>query len=113
MVLLAVIAITSERLTRNDLNSDVRGLKSPIPAERLARCSVSSIAAATGLNREAGRRKVRDLIAAGILAGTTEDIRFSAEHLQDPAIGDLICSQLDAVTRLVNDLLRDGVLAAQ
>lgn len=110
MVLLAVVAITSERLVRSDLPSDLRNLELPIPTDRLARCSVSSIAAATGLNRETARRKVNELIAANILVRTTREIRFAAGHLQDPFIGGLIRNQLDAVARLVNDLQRDGVL---
>ncbi|TMJ20876.1 MAG: hypothetical protein E6G94_00250 [Alphaproteobacteria bacterium] len=113
MVLLAVVAITSERLTRTDLPSELRSLKRPIPTDRLARCSVSSIAAATGLNRETARRKVNDLIAAGILVRTSREIRFATGHLQDPLIDDLIRNQLDAVTRVVNDLQRDGVLKAK
>ena len=110
MVLLAVVAITSERLTRSDLPSELRSLELPIPTDRLARCSVSSIAAATGLNRETARRKVNELIAAGILVRTSREIRFAAGHVQDPFIGRLIRNQLDAVARLVNDLQRDGVL---
>lgn len=110
MVLLAVVAITSERLTRSDLPSELRSLELPIPTDRLARCSISSIAAATGLNRETARRKVNELIAVGILVRTAREIRFATGHLQDPFIGGLIRNQLDTVTRFVNDLQRDGVL---
>jgi CRP-like cAMP-binding protein len=110
MVILAVVAITADRLTRSDLPSELRSLDRPFPTERLARCSISSIAAATGLNRETARRKVNELIEAGILVRRGREIGFTTGHVQDPYIGELIRSQLDAVTRLVNELHRDGVL---
>lgn len=110
MVLLAVVAITSERLIRSDLPMDLRSLDRPMPAERLARCSVSSIAAATGLNRETARRKVNELIGAGILERRSRGIGFAPGHIQDPFIGTLIRDQLDVVTRLFNELHRNGVL---
>lgn len=110
MVLLAVVAITSERLTRSGLPSELRNLERPLPTEQLARCSISSIAAATGLNRETARRKVNDLIGVGILERRNREICFATGHHQDPFIGELIRAQLDTVTRVVNDLHRDGVL---
>lgn len=110
LVLLAVVAITSERLIREDLPADLRNLELPMPPERLARCSISSIAAATGLNRETARRKVNELIAAGILDRRSRGVTFAPGHLQDPFIGTLIRDQLDVVTRLFNELQRNGVL---
>jgi hypothetical protein len=110
MVLLAVVAITADRLTRADLPEELRKLERPLPHDRLARCSISSIAAATGLNRETARRKVNEMIGAGILERRSRGIAFAPGHVQDPLIGALIRDQLDAVTRLINDLLRDGVL---
>jgi hypothetical protein len=110
MVLLAVVAITADRLTRSDLPPELRKLEKPMPTEHLARCNISSIAAATGLNRETARRKVNELIRAGILARQAQEIGFATGHLQDPFIGGLVRDQLDSVTRFVNDLHRDGVL---
>jgi Fic family protein len=68
MIALAVVAITAERWTRAELEPELRDLTRPLPGEHLTVCNVSSIAAATGLNRETARRKVNALVAQGILA---------------------------------------------
>lgn len=112
MILVAVVAITSERLTRAGLDDALRRIEAPMPAEHLAPCNISSIAAATGINRETTRRKVKALIEAGFLARSDEGvIGFRAGHLQQDYIQDLVRGQLDAVVRTVNDLTRDGTLS--
>ena len=37
---------------------------------------------------------------------------MSPDRVRDAAVVDLLRKQLDAITRLVNDLIRDGVLKA-
>lgn len=112
MVLVAVAAITSERLTRAGLTEEYEDLANPLPTERLGRCNVSSIAAATGLNRETARRKVAGLVAAGLLARTGRSaIGFPPGLLQDSATAELVRRQLDSLVRTANDLIRDGVVA--
>jgi hypothetical protein len=61
MVLLAIVAVSSEKLTRVDLPSEQRALRDAVGDEVLAPCNVSSIAAATGFNRETTRRHVTAL----------------------------------------------------
>jgi hypothetical protein len=113
MILLAVVAITGERLTRTELPEAYRNVTTPLPPGYAAGCNISSIAAATGLNRETSRRKVSALIERGYLARTKEgEICFPAVHQQDPATLEFVSRQLEAVTRFANDALRDGVLKA-
>lgn len=112
MVLVAVVAITAERLTRADLAPELKSLTNPLPPNDLAVCNVSSIAAATGLNRETARRKVQALIEEGYLVkSSTGSISFKPGHFQKDYVPDLVRTQLDALVRTVNDLCRDGVLS--
>ena len=67
MILVAVAAITAERFTRAGLSDDQKIARQLVPLEKLAPCNVSSIAAATGLNRETARRRVNALVKAGAL----------------------------------------------
>ena len=113
MILLAVVAITGERLTRTELPQALRSVSTPLPPGYAAGCNVSSIAAATGLNRETTRRKVGALVERGYLDRSKQgEIIFPDHRRQDPAIQDFLTRQLEAVTRFANDSLRDGVLRA-
>lgn len=111
MILLAVVAITGERLTRTDLPEPLRSVATALPPGLAAECNVSSIAAATGLNRETTRRKVNALVEAGWLARSTDgEISYPTDRQQDPATLDFVRRQLEAVARFANDAIRDGVL---
>jgi Fic family protein len=111
MVLVAVAAITGERLTRAELDPGMRSLAEVIPERQLATCSVSSIAAATGLNRETARRKVKALVDQGFLVKAANgSISFKAGHVQQEHVHELVRTQLDALVRTINDLCRDGTL---
>jgi hypothetical protein len=113
MILLAVVAITGERLTRAELPEDLRNVATPLPPGYAAGCNISSIAAATGLNRETTRRRVGALIERGFLARSEEgEICFPAVRQQDPATLEFLGRQLEAVVRFANDSMRDGVLKA-
>ena len=113
MILLAVVAITGERLTRTELPEAYRDVATPLPPGYAAGCNISSIAAATGLNRETTRRKVSTLIERGYLARSEQgEICYPAASQQDPATLEFVARQLEAVTRFANDSLRDGVLKA-
>jgi hypothetical protein len=113
MIILAVVAITSEKLVRAGLADEHRTLESFLPLDELQGCNVSSIAAATAINRETVRRRVRNLIKAGSLIRTEAgEIALPPEKVQEPAALALIRKQLEAVTRFVNDSMRDGVLVA-
>jgi hypothetical protein len=111
MILLAVVAITGERLTRTELPEALRSVATALPPGVAAGCNISSIAAATGLNRETTRRKVNLLVEAGYLVRSGEgEIGFPVERQQDPATIDFVRRQLEAVVRFANEAVRDGVL---
>jgi hypothetical protein len=111
MILVSVVAITSERFTRAGLEEELKTLETPLPLDALAPCNVSSIAAATGLNRETTRRKVNALIEEGYLVRSEEGvISFTPGHFQQNYIHELVRSQLDSLVRTANDLIRDGTL---
>jgi hypothetical protein len=113
MIQLAVVAITGERLTRTDLPADLCSVATPLPPGYAAGCNISSIASATGLNRETTRRKVSALIERGFLARSAGGgICFPAHRQEDPATIEFLLRQLEAITRFANDALRDGVLRA-
>lgn len=111
MIVIAVVAITSERLTRAELDPALADLAVAFPRDELTRCNVASIAAATGLNRETARRRVNRLVERGrLVRGEDGTIAFPPGRLQDPATLALVRRQLDTIVRTVNDLCRDGVL---
>ena len=111
MILLAVVAISGERLTRTELPAALKSVSTPLPPGFAAGCNVSSIASATGLNRETTRRKVNALVESGDLARTPEgEICYPIGRAQDPATLDFVRRQLEAVVRLANEAVRDGVL---
>lgn len=113
MILLAVVAITGERLTRTDLPEDLRSVETPLPPGYAAGCNVSSVAAATGLNRETSRRKVASLVERGYLSRSLQgEIGFPPARQQDPDTLEFLLRQLEAVVRFANDSVRDGVLKA-
>jgi hypothetical protein len=113
MILLAVVAITGERLTRAELPEPLRNVAVPLPPGYAAGCNISSIASATGLNRETTRRRVSTLIERGFLARQEGgEICFPAARQQDPETLEFLMRQLEAVARFANDAIRDGVLKA-
>jgi hypothetical protein len=111
MMLVAVVAITSERLLRTDLENGERRLAQPISSRRLAKCNISSIASATGINRETTRRKVQSLIEAGLLQRFDDgSIGFAPGVLQKGSTLPLVRRQVDALVRVVNELMKLGTL---
>jgi hypothetical protein len=111
MILVAVVAISSERLLRTELEPEEKELARAITPDRLAKCNVSSIASATGINRETTRRKVNALVEQGLLIrGADGSVAFTPGILQQTSTLALVRRQLDGVVRLVNELTRMGVL---
>ena len=110
LILVAVMAISGERFTRGEeLGEELKTLRNPVPPERLPPCNISSIAAAAGLNRETARRKVNELADAGILDRKPGGmISFSPGVLERDATSQLMRRQLEAVVRVMNDLIREG-----
>lgn len=111
MILVAVAAITAERLLRMDHSEIHAALDEPLPPGLMARCNVSSIASATGLNRETTRRKVDSLIVKGLLVRLDNGtITFAPGVVQEQSTQALVRRQLEDVICTANDLVRDGVL---
>ena len=112
MILIAVVAITAEKLTRCDLDPALKDLSQAVPPDQLAPCNISSIAAATGLNRETTRRKIAGLVEQKYLVRTEDGvISFARGHLQQDYIREMVREQLDALVKTTNELCRDGILA--
>src|SRR5215213_4175302 len=112
MILISVLAISAERLLRADLPAEHRSLAGPIDPAMLGRVNISSIAHATGLNRETTRRKVNDLVAQGLLArGKDGNVVFGPGLVQDERTRTLIRSQLGEIAAVANQLIRFGVFA--
>jgi DNA-binding transcriptional ArsR family regulator len=111
LIVLATAAITMEKYTRQDFDPDLRDIRSAMPAELLTRCYVSSIAAATGLNRETARRKVKPLLAAGILlADERGSIRLSPDYTRRVRTNDMLCKHLQTIVHTTNELLKLDVV---
>lgn len=111
LVLLAVVAISSEKFTRGELSGELRSLETPFPQEQLGSCNVSSIAVATGFNRETTRRYVNRLIEREVLQRRPDGtIQFTAGYLQSGQIAELLQLQLDTLGRSVSEFLRIGAM---
>lgn len=114
LILLAITAINSEKLTRATLEAELEDLRRPYPRDQLSACNISSIAMATGLNRETTRRRVNKLVQAGLLErGDDGSVAYREGVLQDPEIVELVRLQLETLTRTANDLIRDGSVKVQ
>ena len=112
MIALAVVAINSEKLTRTTLEPELEDLRLPMPAELLTDCNISSIASATGLNRETTRRKVNKMTSAGVLVRRDDgSIALSDGFTQGKRTLEVVRDQLETLNRTLNDLIRDGSLA--
>ena len=112
MIMVAVIAITSEPLLRADLDPQYRSLRTPIDPGLVRKANIASIAHATGLNRETARRKVNDLIEQGLLARFEDgSIGYRPGLIQEDRIRDQVRGQLGEIAMLVNQLRKIGVLA--
>lgn len=111
LILMAVIAITGDRLAAQNSSSGFEDMAMPVPRKMLGKCNISSIAEATGLNRETARRAVHKLIERGVLERSVDrSIHFTEGRMQGPNAYRLSQLQLDEFARTANLLLRDGVL---
>ena len=111
MIVLAIAAISGEKLTRTTLERELQNLAEPIPRDRLTPCNISSIAEATGINRETARRKINRLIEAGLVERASDgSITFSPGFSQREEPTTIVRIQLDTLNRITNELIREGVL---
>jgi predicted transcriptional regulator len=106
LIALAVVVITSERLTRTELDADRESLAIPLDPDDLARCNISSVASATGLNRETTRRKIDQLVRNGLIMREDGSFRLTPGFTQQSLASEIVKTQLDELRRAVNDLLR-------
>jgi hypothetical protein len=114
MIMVAIAAITAERFTRGGLEDDQKTLDWTMPLDKLAPCNVSSIAAATGLNRETARRRVNALVRAGALIRSKGgEIAYPLGRMQDPETARLVRKLLEAVLRFANESVKDGVIRSR
>lgn len=111
MILVAVVVVRGELLLAEQLEPEFETLANELPRSRLRKCTVSSIAAATSLNRETVRRRVRQLEESGLLCRSEDgSVQMGPKVLQDPVMRESVQAQLFALSRAVNDLLETGVL---
>ena len=113
LLVLAIVVIKSERLTRGKVEPSLHDLGVSIPGDRLTKCNVSSLASATGLNRETARRKVLQLERSGILIRAENGIELADGFTQQAEILETVRLQLEQVRRAANDLIRIGALAIE
>lgn len=114
MIMLAVIAISSERLLRADLPPEQRSLAAPVDRSLLTKVNIAGIAHATGLNRETARRKVNELIAAGELArDRSGSIRLAPGLPQSGRIREQIRGQVSEICAIAEQLERLGVFTVE
>ena len=111
MIVVAVAAISTERMTRRPLSEEELNLANRLPRERYSKCTIQAIAQATGLNRETARRKINKLIERGVLEKTQSgSIMFRPGFQQRPFVSQLISAQLEVFRRTADALVRDGIL---
>lgn len=111
LIVMAVVAIGAEKFTRGELEPELHNLKATMPPGRLNAPNVSSIASATGINRETVRRRVLHLVEVGILereegGGLRVAASFAARH----ELRTVIRAQVDAIERTVKQLRSFGGL---
>lgn len=114
LVQMAVGAILGDKVTRVELDANIRSLSNPMPVTQRTKCNLSSISAGTGLNRETVRRVVNRLIESGPLVRSADgSINFVDGWTQGPETQRLGEAQLNEFSRTANLLLRDGVLLCE
>lgn len=114
LVQMAVGAINGDRVTRGAPEAGLRSLANAMPRRLMTKCNLSSIASATGLNRETVRRVVNRLTVNGPLVRFPDgSINFIKGWSQGPETQRLGDAQLDEFTRTANLLLRECVLLSK
>ena len=112
MIMMAVALINTESLTRTELaEHGIADIKNGVPPDLLRKCNISSVALATGLNRETTRRKITHLVERGFLAkGADGHVYLKPELAIREQMAHTVRSQLETLAKSANDFLRDGTL---
>ncbi len=114
LVQMAIGAINGERITRGSHDARFLSIENALPRSLMTKCNLSSIASATGLNRETVRRVVNRLIEHGPLVRSADgSIHFIEGWSQGPETQELGRAQLNEFARTANLLVREGVLSSQ
>ncbi len=112
MIMVSVIAISAERLLRTGIPPEYQSLGAPIDPAMLSKVNISSIAHATGLNRETTRRKINDLVEQGLLVRFEDgSVGFRPGLVQEERIRKQIRGQVGDIAAIVNQLTKIGVLS--
>lgn len=114
MIVMAVVAIGAEKFTRTHLDSALHNLETAMPQGHLNKSNLSSIASATGINRETVRRKVSGLEKVGILENNEVDgIRVTPSFASRDEVRGIVQAQVDAIARATTQLRSFGVLGTK
>jgi hypothetical protein len=113
VILMAIVVISVDKVLWTELEPDLQSLARELPKSRVGKVNLSSIAAATAINRETVRRKVNNLQKAGWVLRDKEGIRTVRGAISYDVIRNIIGVQLDALTRTVNQLEKIGVLSSK
>jgi DNA-binding IclR family transcriptional regulator len=98
---------------RSELDPDLQSLVQRLPSSKIAKVNLSSIAAATAINRETVRRKVNNLEKMGWVLRDKDGIRMVPGVISYEVLRKIIGAQLDALTGAANQLVKLGVLTSK
>jgi predicted transcriptional regulator len=113
MIVMAIIVISADRVLRSELDADLQSLVQRLPSSKIAKVNLSSIAAATAINRETVRRKVNNLEKMGWVLRDKDGIRMVPGVISYKVLRKIIGAQLDALTGAANQLVKLGVLTSK
>lgn len=111
MIIMAVIVISGEAILRTELEPELQTLAKQLPTSQVRKVNLSSIAAATAINRETVRRKVNNLQEMGWVIRDKDSIVTVPGVIPYEVIRDIIGAQLDALAKMINQLAKIGVLS--
>lgn len=111
MIMMAIVSIAASKMLRTDVDSSSKDLAEPLQMALLTSVNLLSIAAATSLNRETVRCKVKLLAHQGLVERHLKyGIRIPTRVMQHPALRNVLMIQLDALRQTMNQLMRQGVV---
>jgi hypothetical protein len=105
------MAAIDPRMRDPDFVREFRNIDNLVGLERQRGVNALSIAAATGIPRETARRKIKRLLAMGVLAETGRGkYVLKPGYIQQPVIRNMFEELTRASVRFVNDCLDQRVL---
>ncbi|GAC1589466.1 MAG: hypothetical protein NVS3B5_22080 [Sphingomicrobium sp.] len=111
MVVMAIVAITGDRLGRSEIDPSLRNMANAVPRDLLGQCNLSSIAAASGLNLETTPRDDNPLVEAGLLTRSAEGlVHLAPGRLQGEPAQALNTRQIEEFCRTLDGLAREQIL---